>query len=162
MLPTYARCAPASFFNPVPLFVPICWCGFTGFGRAYFKVAPDVFANDDAAYILAYSVIMLNTDRHNNQVGACCVCWGGTKALRCWQVSCQAAELCSHVVRLTPSSVPHLRSALSMGSRQSNIAQLPKTIKPLHVLFWEQTSNTGQRKKLSRLEKGRLARSKDT
>lgn len=43
-------------------------CVPAGFGRAYFKVAPDTFANEDAAYILAYSVIMLNTDRHNNQV----------------------------------------------------------------------------------------------
>jgi brefeldin A-resistance guanine nucleotide exchange factor 1 len=40
------------------------------FGKAYFKNAPDIFANEDAAYILAYSVIMLNTDRHNSQVGA--------------------------------------------------------------------------------------------
>jgi brefeldin A-resistance guanine nucleotide exchange factor 1 len=39
-----------------------------GFGRAYFGVAPSLFAHEDAAYILAYSVIMLNTDRHNNQV----------------------------------------------------------------------------------------------
>jgi brefeldin A-resistance guanine nucleotide exchange factor 1 len=38
------------------------------FGKAYFKHAPDIFANEDAAYILAYSVIMLNTDRHNSQV----------------------------------------------------------------------------------------------
>ncbi|WIA18254.1 hypothetical protein OEZ85_009722 [Tetradesmus obliquus] len=38
------------------------------FGKAYFKNAPDIFANEDAAYILAYSVIMLNTDRHNSQV----------------------------------------------------------------------------------------------
>jgi brefeldin A-resistance guanine nucleotide exchange factor 1 len=44
------------------------WLPCAGFGRAYFKVAPDIFANEDAAYILAYSVIMLNTDRHNNQV----------------------------------------------------------------------------------------------
>lgn len=47
---------------------PSSVCVPAGFGRAYFKVAPDLFANDDAAYILAYSVIMLNTDRHNNQV----------------------------------------------------------------------------------------------
>lgn len=38
------------------------------FGRAYYKHAPDLFANEDAVYILAYSIIMLNTDRHNNQV----------------------------------------------------------------------------------------------
>lgn len=35
-------------------------------------MSPNVFANEDAAYILAYSVIMLNTDRHNNQVSRCC------------------------------------------------------------------------------------------
>lgn len=38
------------------------------FGRAYFSTSPDVFAHEDAAYVLAYSVIMLNTDRHNSQV----------------------------------------------------------------------------------------------
>ncbi|KAF8061912.1 hypothetical protein HT031_004172 [Scenedesmus sp. PABB004] len=38
------------------------------FGRAYYGHAPQVFANEDAAYVLAYSVIMLNTDRHNSQV----------------------------------------------------------------------------------------------
>ena len=48
--------------------VHLITCVCSGFGRAYFKVAPDLFANEDAAYILAYSVIMLNTDRHNNQV----------------------------------------------------------------------------------------------
>jgi brefeldin A-inhibited guanine nucleotide-exchange protein len=30
--------------------------------------SPGPLANDDAAYILAYSVIMLNTDAHNPQV----------------------------------------------------------------------------------------------
>jgi Sec7-like guanine-nucleotide exchange factor len=28
-----------------------------------------VLADPDAAYVLAYSIIMLNTDRHNTQVG---------------------------------------------------------------------------------------------
>lgn len=28
-----------------------------------------IFRSSDAAYVLAYSVIMLNTDRHNSQVG---------------------------------------------------------------------------------------------
>ncbi|KAG2488975.1 hypothetical protein HYH03_012417 [Edaphochlamys debaryana] len=38
------------------------------FGRHYFSANEDVFRCADAAYVLAYSVIMLNTDQHNNQV----------------------------------------------------------------------------------------------
>jgi Sec7 domain len=34
------------------------------------QVCPGVFKNSDAAYILSYSVIMLNTDQHNKQVGS--------------------------------------------------------------------------------------------
>jgi len=37
------------------------------FGRRYYGQAPDLFRSEDAAYVLAYSVIMLNTDRHNAQ-----------------------------------------------------------------------------------------------
>jgi hypothetical protein len=39
-----------------------------GFGRHYFSQCPQLFASDDAAYILAYAIIMLNTDLHNSQV----------------------------------------------------------------------------------------------
>lgn len=38
------------------------------FGRHYFRSCPGLFRHEDAAYVLSYSVIMLNTDRHNNQV----------------------------------------------------------------------------------------------
>ena len=38
------------------------------FGHYYFIQNQGVFKNEDAAYVLAYSVIMLNTDRHNSQV----------------------------------------------------------------------------------------------
>ncbi|KAK9828895.1 hypothetical protein WJX72_002652 [[Myrmecia] bisecta] len=38
------------------------------FGALYHQQCPDLFKNADAVYILAYSVIMLNTDQHNNQV----------------------------------------------------------------------------------------------
>ncbi|PNW80894.1 hypothetical protein CHLRE_07g334100v5 [Chlamydomonas reinhardtii] len=38
------------------------------FGRHYYAGNEDVFRCADAAYVLAYSVIMLNTDQHNNQV----------------------------------------------------------------------------------------------
>lgn len=38
------------------------------FGRHYYSANPGVVANADAAYVLAYSVIMLNTDLHNDQV----------------------------------------------------------------------------------------------
>ena len=38
------------------------------FGRHYHAQCPTAFANADAVYVLAYSVIILNTDQHNNQV----------------------------------------------------------------------------------------------
>ncbi|GLC38754.1 hypothetical protein PLESTM_000772100 [Pleodorina starrii] len=38
------------------------------FGRHYYASNEDVFRHGDAAYVLAYSVIMLNTDQHNSQV----------------------------------------------------------------------------------------------
>ena len=38
------------------------------FGRHYYEQGQGVFANADAVYVLAYSVIILNTDQHNNQV----------------------------------------------------------------------------------------------
>lgn len=38
------------------------------FGKHYFQHNPVIFKNADAAYVLSYSVIMLNTDRHNSQV----------------------------------------------------------------------------------------------
>jgi hypothetical protein len=42
---------------------------YTGFGRHYHRAAAPqgLFANDDACYVLAYAVIMLNTDLHNSQ-----------------------------------------------------------------------------------------------
>lgn len=40
------------------------------FGRHYHRQCPTAFANADAVYVLAYSVIILNTDQHNNQVRA--------------------------------------------------------------------------------------------
>ena len=39
------------------------------FGAHYHAQCPDIFRNADAVYVLAYSVIILNTDQHNNQVG---------------------------------------------------------------------------------------------
>ncbi|GFR51100.1 hypothetical protein Agub_g13429 [Astrephomene gubernaculifera] len=38
------------------------------FGRHYYEANSDVFRSADAPYVLAYSVIMLNTDQHNSQV----------------------------------------------------------------------------------------------
>ena len=92
-------------------------CVPAGFGRAYFKVAPDTFANEDAAYILAYSVIMLNTDRHNNQV---CVARSGFRVsglgfrvadplagTRCWVVAtCQPCALPTHSSPPFPGPLP--------------------------------------------------------
>lgn len=38
------------------------------FGSCYHRQCPNLFKNADAVYIFAYSVILLNTDRHNAQV----------------------------------------------------------------------------------------------
>ena len=38
------------------------------FAEIYLKGNPDTFSSADTAYVLAYSVIMLNTDQHNAQV----------------------------------------------------------------------------------------------
>ncbi|CAM6114681.1 unnamed protein product [Calypogeia fissa] len=38
------------------------------FAERYYEESPKVFANEDAAFTLAYSVIILNTDLHNPQV----------------------------------------------------------------------------------------------
>lgn len=38
------------------------------FAESYYSQSPDVFRSRDAAYVLAYSVIMLNTDLHNARV----------------------------------------------------------------------------------------------
>ena len=40
------------------------------FGAHYHRQCPDIFRNADAVYVLAYSVIILNTDQHNNQVSS--------------------------------------------------------------------------------------------
>ena len=37
------------------------------FGSHYHRQCPQLFKNADAVYILAYSVILLNTDQHNSQ-----------------------------------------------------------------------------------------------
>lgn len=57
------------------------------FGRHYYAGNEDVFRCADAAYVLAYSVIMLNTDQHNNQVRGqqcsdLCLLTGGTGSFR--------------------------------------------------------------------------------
>jgi brefeldin A-inhibited guanine nucleotide-exchange protein len=38
------------------------------FADRYCACCPDVFKNADTCYVLAYSIIMLNTDQHNPQV----------------------------------------------------------------------------------------------
>ena len=40
------------------------------FAERYVSCNPDTFKSADVAYVLAYSVIMLNTDAHNPQVKA--------------------------------------------------------------------------------------------
>ena len=42
------------------------------FAERFVSCNPDSFKSADVAYVLAYSVIMLNTDAHNAQVGV----WG--------------------------------------------------------------------------------------
>lgn len=39
------------------------------FAERYVSCNPESFKSADVAYVLAYSVIMLNTDAHNAQVG---------------------------------------------------------------------------------------------
>lgn len=46
------------------------------FAERYVKCNPTSFKKADVAYVLAYSVVMLNTDAHNPQV-----CGGGTRAV---------------------------------------------------------------------------------
>lgn len=38
------------------------------FGKHYHAQCPGLFKHSDGVYVLAYSVIMLNTDQHNEQV----------------------------------------------------------------------------------------------
>ena len=38
------------------------------FAKYYFEVVKEPFANADAAYILSYSIVMLNVDQHNTEV----------------------------------------------------------------------------------------------
>jgi len=38
------------------------------FSRAYFNANPTIFCDADTAYVLAFSLIMLNTDLHNQSV----------------------------------------------------------------------------------------------
>ncbi|MFS8031893.1 putative Sec7 domain, guanine nucleotide exchange factor, Sec7 domain superfamily [Helianthus anomalus] len=38
------------------------------FAERYYEQSPNIFANKDAALLLSYSLIMLNTDQHNTQV----------------------------------------------------------------------------------------------
>lgn len=53
------------------------------FADRYFEQCRTILANRDAAYILAYSVIMLNTDQHNGQVLHRCLL---SSLLRHWPV----------------------------------------------------------------------------
>ena len=64
------------------------------FAERYVSCNPDAFKSADVAYVLAYSVIMLNTDAHNPQV----------KVKMSQQVSrsFQTTAAC-HIQRLCPS-----------------------------------------------------------
>jgi hypothetical protein len=60
------------------------------FGKRYHQQMPSErsgLKSADAAYVLAFSVIMLNTDLHNSQVGSCSPC----------AVPCGPAKVRSHV-----------------------------------------------------------------
>ena len=63
------------------------------FGRHYYEQGQGVFANADAVYVLAYSVIILNTDQHNNQVRR-----GGVGSDRSGMSTktCSLPSLCRH------------------------------------------------------------------
>ena len=38
------------------------------FSKRFFEHSPDCFMNSDAAYVFAFSIIMLNTDLHNPSI----------------------------------------------------------------------------------------------
>jgi len=40
------------------------------FAKRFFECGPEEIRSSDAAYVLAFSVVMLNTDQHNPQVKA--------------------------------------------------------------------------------------------
>ncbi len=69
------------------------------FGRHFFAINRGVFRSADAAYVLAYSVIMLNTDRHNSQVGGCLVggCGGSAGRGVLSQCRCSATTWHAHM-----------------------------------------------------------------
>ncbi len=46
--------------------------------RQFYAQEPGIFSSADAVYILAISVIMLNTDKHNPAVRPLCNCMRGT------------------------------------------------------------------------------------
>ena len=54
------------------------------FAERYVRDNPGRFANADGAYVLAFAIIMLNTDAHNPLAGECvCVCvWAEEAAQR--------------------------------------------------------------------------------
>jgi brefeldin A-resistance guanine nucleotide exchange factor 1 len=52
----------------IPGEAPIIARILEAFAKNYFALVKEPFANADAAYILAYSVVMLNVDQHNPQV----------------------------------------------------------------------------------------------
>lgn len=55
------------------------------FAERFVKCNPGSFKSADVAYVLAYSVILLNTDAHNPQVGTGCV--AVLQAVQLWALS---------------------------------------------------------------------------
>ena len=53
------------------------------FAERYVSCNPGAFKSADVCYVLAYSVIMLNTDAHNPQVNSGCLWRGGEMVAAC-------------------------------------------------------------------------------
>jgi hypothetical protein len=77
------------------------------FAERYVKCNPASFKSADVAYVLAYSVIMLNTDAHNPQVGARCWCR--------WCCGCCTAAACTSCLPSACSLLPLLQGHVPRG-----------------------------------------------
>ena len=78
------------------------------FAERFVKCNPGSFKSADVAYVLAYSVIMLNTDAHNPQVRVSGFLNGGTlRVVAFWRKS--TAEVMSDVGRRMAAHTPPTR-----------------------------------------------------
>ena len=99
------------------------------FAERFVSCNPDSFKSADVAYVLAYSVIMLNTDAHNTQARG----GGGTDQTNVGEMSPGMRARCRRVLggramrRILPSRVPTVPAApaLPAGQEQDEQGRLP-------------------------------------